>query len=170
MKTEKSKKLTNKWCGIHVYGILVGGWVGNNSWTHPPFCSRHLVPQNVGNILCVCYFLNIGSESKKTMFSALLQEINSELFYLEPHRKVTATTLELFTTNFKNLKNKTTNQISNLDFFVKSGFPKTRDLSPAAPRGVYISRNDPPKKIDNWPGSLGRAEYSANSTYSTYSK
>ena len=24
---------------------------GNNSWTHPPFFSRHLVPQNVGNII-----------------------------------------------------------------------------------------------------------------------
>ena len=23
------------------------------------FVSRHLVPQNVGNIICVCYFLNI---------------------------------------------------------------------------------------------------------------
>ena len=41
------------------------GWVGNNSWTHPPFFSRHLVPQNVGNIIFVCYFLNIGLESKK---------------------------------------------------------------------------------------------------------
>ena len=41
------------------------GWVGNNSWTHPPFFSRHLVPQNVGNIIFVCYFLNIGPESKK---------------------------------------------------------------------------------------------------------
>ena len=52
------------------------------------------------------------------------------------------TTLELFTTNFKNLL-KMTNLFLNLDFLPKSGFPKTRDLSPAAPRGVYISRNDP---------------------------
>ena len=35
------------------------GWVGNNSWIHPPFFWRHLVPQNVGNIICGCYFLNI---------------------------------------------------------------------------------------------------------------
>ena len=67
------------------------------------------------------------------------------LFYLEPHRKVNATTLELFTTNCSPQK-KTTNPFSNLDFFVKCGFPKTRDLSPAAPEGVYISRNDPPPK------------------------
>ena len=25
----------------------------------PPFFSRHLVEQNVGNIICVCYFFNI---------------------------------------------------------------------------------------------------------------
>jgi hypothetical protein len=41
---------------------------------------------------------------------------------------------------------KTTDQsVFKLDFFVKSGFPKIRDLSPVAPRGVYISRNDPKK-------------------------
>ena len=68
------------------------------------------------------------------------------LFYLEPHRKVNATTLEVRATNFKNLKTKPTNPFSNLDFFVKYGFPKTRDLSPTAPRGVYISRNDPKNK------------------------
>ena len=39
--------------------------MGNNSWTHPPFFSRHLVPPNVGNIIFVCYFLNIGSESNR---------------------------------------------------------------------------------------------------------
>ena len=42
-----------------------GGMGGNNSWTHPPFFSRHLVPQNVGNIIFVCYFLNIGLGPKK---------------------------------------------------------------------------------------------------------
>ena len=41
---------------------------------------------------------------------------------------------------------------SNLDFLMKSGFPKTRDLSPAAPRGVYISRNYPQSKTKRkWP-------------------
>ena len=45
----------------------------------------------------------VGVE-QQSMFSALLQEIFPGLFYLEPHRKVNATTLELFTTNFKNLK------------------------------------------------------------------
>ena len=41
------------------------GWVGNNYWIHPPFFSRHLVAQNAGNIIFVCYFLNIGLGSKK---------------------------------------------------------------------------------------------------------
>ena len=27
------------------------GWVGNNSWTHPPFFSRHLTLQNLRNII-----------------------------------------------------------------------------------------------------------------------
>ena len=44
-------------------------WVGNNSWTHPPFFWRYLVPQNVGDIMFVCYFLNIAFVS----FSICLQ-------------------------------------------------------------------------------------------------
>ena len=34
--------------------------MGISSWIHTPFFARHLVPQNVGNIICVCDFLNIG--------------------------------------------------------------------------------------------------------------
>ena len=126
--------------------------MGNKSWMDSPFFSRHLVPQKNGNMICVCYFLNIGLGSKQNQCSSHFSKQSIPgLFYLEPHRKVDATTLELFTTNFKNLNKKLTNLFSNLDLFVKSGFPKTRDLSPAAPRGVYISRNDPPppKKTDN---------------------
>ena len=33
---------------------------------------------------------------------------------------------------------KTTNVFSNLDFLLKSGFPKTRDLSPAPPGGLIF--------------------------------
>ena len=33
--------------------------MGNNSWIHSAFFSRHLVEQNVPNIIFVCYFLNI---------------------------------------------------------------------------------------------------------------
>ena len=55
--------------------------MGNNSWTHPPFFWRHMVPQNVGNIICVCYFLNIVfdifSIFLEIQISALLRKINS---------------------------------------------------------------------------------------------
>ena len=121
--------------------------MGNNSGMDSPFFSRHLVPQNVGNIIFVCYFLNIGLGSKKSQCSPHFSKQSIPgLFYLEPHRKVNATTLELRATNFKNLK-KHTNLFSNLGFLRKSGFPKTRDLSPATPRGVYISRNEHTNKI-----------------------
>ena len=81
------------------------GWVGNNSWMDPPFFSRHLVPQNVGNIICVCYFLNIGLGPTKSQCSPHFSKQSIPgLPYLEPHRKVNATTLELFATNLKTLQ------------------------------------------------------------------
>jgi len=49
-----------------------------------------------------------------------------------------ATTLELSATNFKNLK-KADQSVSKVDLFVKYGFLKTRDLSPAAPRGFMLT-------------------------------
>ena len=52
------------------------GWVGNNSWIHPPFCWRHLVPHNVGNIIFGCYFLNIAF----VIFSILRQIQNGTSF------------------------------------------------------------------------------------------
>ena len=36
--------------GFMFMGFWQVGWVGNNSWTHPPFFSRHLVAQNLRNI------------------------------------------------------------------------------------------------------------------------
>ena len=118
--------------------------VGNNSWTHPAFFSRHLAPQNVGNIIFVCYFLNIGSESKNQCSWHFSKKSIPGLFYLEPHRNVNATTLNFAPQTLKTFKN-TYQSVFKLDFFVTSGFPKTRDLSPAAPRDVYISRIDPPR-------------------------
>ena len=44
---------------------------------------------------------------------------------------------------------KSTKYVSKPNFLVKIGFPKTRVSSPVAPRGVYISRNDPPTKSEN---------------------
>ena len=39
--------------------------MGNNSWMDSAFFWRHLVPQNVGNIIFGCYFLNIGLGPKQ---------------------------------------------------------------------------------------------------------
>ena len=72
----------------------------NISWMDSLFFSRHLVPRNVGNIIFVCYFLNIAF----VIFSMLSQIPNGTslrksipgLPRLEPHRKVNATTLYNF--------------------------------------------------------------------------
>ena len=97
--------------------------MGNNSWMDSVFFSRHLVEQNVGNIIFVCYFLNIGLGPKKVNGLAICSKNQFGLLYLKPHRKVNATTLELSDTNLKKFK-KPTNPFSNLDFLVKYGFPK----------------------------------------------
>ena len=80
--------------------------MGNHSWMDSPFFSRHLVPQNVGNIICVCYFLNIGLGPTKSQCSRHFSKKSIPgLPYLEPHRKVNATELELRATNFRNFTN-----------------------------------------------------------------
>ena len=117
-------------------------WVGNNYWLDPPFFSRHLVPQNVGNIVVVCYFLNIGSESNK--INVLLTSPSNQFrdyFIWNRIEKLMPQLWNFSPQTLKTLK-KLTNLFSNLDFLPKSGFPKTLDLSMDFP----------------WrPGSLGRA-------------
>ena len=99
--------------------------MGNNSWTHPAFFSRHLVPQNLRNIIFVCYFLNIGLGSKTNQCSSHFSKQSIPgLFYLEPHRKVNATTLELFTTNFKKQKQNRPTCFQTLTFCRNLGFQK----------------------------------------------
>ena len=39
--------------------------MGNDSWMDSAFFLRHLVPQNIGNLIFGCYFLNIGIGPKK---------------------------------------------------------------------------------------------------------
>ena len=102
--------------------------MGNNSWTHPPFFSRHLVPQNVGNIIFVCYFLNIGLGSKQINVLSTsprnqfrdyhtwhrIEKLMPQLWNFLPHTLKTLQT--------------TANLFSNLDFLPKSEFPKTLDF------------------------------------------
>ena len=51
-----------------------------------------------------------------------------------------------FPTGNKKTSKQIDQTVFKLDFWQKSGFPKIRELSPVAPRGFYISRNDPNKK------------------------
>ena len=103
--------------------------MGNNSWTHPPFVSRHLVPQNVGNIICVCYSLNIGLGSNRII--VLLTSPSNQFqdyFIWNRIEKLMPQLWNFSPQTFKTLQ-KTVNLFSNLDFFLKPGFPKTLDLS-----------------------------------------
>ena len=95
--------------------------MGNNSWIHPPFFSRHLVPHNVGNIMLVVIFsilcLLFSQYCLKSKTELPFKKTILGLFYLKPPRKVSATELELRTTKLKKTKTKPTNLFSNLDFF-----------------------------------------------------
>ena len=122
------------------------GWVGNNSWTRPPFFSRHLVPQNVGNIffrfLFSQYWVGVEKNQCSRHFS---KKSIPGLFYLEPHRKVNATTLELFTTHFKNLKTKRPTRFQTLTFWWNLGFQKP-GICPRQPPGGFIFPEMTPNK------------------------
>ena len=81
------------------------------------FFSRHLVPQNVGNIICVCYFLNIGLGSTKNQCSRhyfiwnRIEKLMPQLWNFSPQ------TLKTF--------KKLTNLFSNLETFCRNlGFQK----------------------------------------------
>ena len=56
--------------------------MGNNSWIHPAFFSRHLVEQNVPNRIFGCYFLNMVFDifSIFAIFSILSQIPNALSF------------------------------------------------------------------------------------------
>ena len=124
--------------------------MGNNSWMDSPFFSRHLVPQNVGNIMLFVIFsildlvqqkVNVLGTSPRNQFRDYhtwnrIEKLMPQLWNFSPH-------------TFKTLQ-KTANLFSNLDFLPKSGFPKTLDLSMDFPR-IFHGFPTP------WPGSLGRA-------------
>ena len=92
-----------------------------------------------------CYFVNIGSVSKKV--NDLLASPSNQFRDYSIWNRIERLVPQLWNFAPQTLQTvqKTTKLCSNLDFLTKSGFPKTRDLSPAAPWGVYISRKDPPK-------------------------
>ena len=120
--------------------------MGNNYWTHPPFFSRHLVPQNVGNITFVCYFLNIGLGSKKVNGLGTSPKNQIRDYFIWNRIEKLMPQLWNFSPQTLKTLQKTTNLFSNLDFWPKSGFPKTRDLSRQPPGGFIFPEMTPKTK------------------------
>ena len=109
--------------------------MGNNSWMDSAFVWRHLVPQNVGNIIFGCYFLNIGLGPTKSQWSRhLFEKSIPGLFYSKPPRKVSATELELRPKNLKNRKINRPTCFQTLTFCRNLSFQKILDLSMDFPR------------------------------------
>ena len=128
--------------------------MGNNSGTHPPlFFATSGPTKRRKHYLCLLFSqywvgveqINVLGTSPRNQFRDY--SIWNRIEKLMPqHCNFSPRTLKT--------SKKTDQPFSNLGFLVKSGFPKTRDLSPAAPRGVYISRNDPKKNIIS--GKIGQ--------------
>ena len=120
--------------------------MGNNSWTHPPFF-RDIWSHRTSETLFLFVIFSILDWVQQKVNDLLTSPNNQFRDYHTWNRieKLMPQHWNFAPQTLKTLQ-KTTNLFSNLDFLQKSGFPKTRDLSPAAPRGVYISRNDPQKR------------------------
>ena len=120
--------------------------MGNNSWIHPPFFSLDLVAQNVRNMSFLFIFSILGRSPKK--INGLLTSPNNQFRDYHIWNRIEKLMPQHWIFAPQTLKSlqKTTNLFANLGFLQKSGFPKTRDLSPATPLGRYISRNDTQKK------------------------
>ena len=109
--------------------------MGNNSWIHPPFFWRHLVPQNVGHIIFVCYFLNIGLGPKKVNGLAICSKNQFRDYFIRNRlEKLVPLNWNFAPQNLKNRRKQPTNLFSNLDFLSTSEFPKILGLSMDFPR------------------------------------
>ena len=84
---------------------------------------------------------------EKSIISSLLQAINSGTILSGTTSKSYCHNIGNSTTIFTTFK-KTDHSVFKLDFVVRFLFPKTRDLSPAAPPGGFIfPEMTPPKHI-----------------------
>ena len=126
------------------------GRARNHSRMDSPLLSRHLTLQNLRNINFLIVFPILDGGPRKVN-DLLTSPSNPFRDYSIWNR------IEQFVPQHWNFApqilktlQKTAKLFSHLDFLAKYGFPKTRDLSPVAPGGVYISRNDPQKKIFFW--------------------
>ena len=121
--------------------------MGNNSRMDSPRVSRDLVLQNLKNIdfICTSQYFKGGPTKVTCLFISPNNNFRdhshqNRLKKLVPRAHFSKHVSE------KHLR-KSTKHFSKPDFLVKFGFPKTRVSSPAAPRGVYISRKRPHEKM-----------------------
>ena len=119
-------------------GKIILGWIPVEFW-------HHLVSQNLKTLIFSIF--HFGRWGPRKVDDLVTSPINQFWDYFIRNRieKLVPVNYQFPTGNKKHLKT-STKPFSNLDFWQKSGFPKIRDLSLVAPRGVYISRNDPPNK------------------------
>ena len=96
-----------------------------------------------------CYFLNLGSESKKV--NDLLTSPNNQFRDYSVWNRIEKLVPQHWNFAPQTLKtvHKTAKFVSNLDLLPKSGFPKNRDLSPAAPGGFIFLEMTPTKNLGN---------------------
>ena len=111
--------------------------MGNNYGMDSPRCLRDLVLQNLKTLiflLCSQYPSWGGSKKVDDLPTSPINQFRDH-----SHRNRIEKLVPVnyqFATGFKKTKLKEINQtVFKLDFLQKSGFPKTRDLSPVAPRG-----------------------------------
>ena len=163
-------------------GFWQVGMVGNSSRIDSPLLSRHLTLQNLRNIIRFVIFSILGRRSKKSQWSPHFpkQSIRG-LFDLKPHRKVSATELQLRATNLKKLPNND-QRVFKPWLFAEIWVSKNpRSVPGSPPGGLYFQKWHPkniffgnigqPSKIvivwqngflffafcfgPSWPGSLG---------------
>ena len=126
--------------------MIMGLWsVGNNSGTHPPLLSRHLVLQNLRNINFPLILSRFPWRPTKSQWSPHFSKQSVPgLFYLEPHRKVSATTLELRATNFKNFT-QNDQTVFKAWLFAEIWVSKSPGFVPGSPPGGFIFLDMTPK-------------------------
>ena len=126
--------------------------MGNNSWMDSPFFVRDIWSHKTSETLFLFVILSILDWAQQKVNVLLTSPSNQfrDYFIWNRIEKLVPLNWNFAPQTLKTLQ-ETTKLFSNLNLLPKSGFPKTRDLSPAAHRGVYISRNAPPKnKYGKW--------------------
>ena len=128
--------------------------MGNSSWTHFHFF-RDIWSHKTSETLFVFVIfsiLDLGPKKTKDLLTSPKNQFRDN-FIRNRIEKVVPLNWNFSPRALKTSK-KRTNPFSNLDFLPKSGFPKTRDLSPAAPRGFIFPEMTPTKIFSCNPSGL----------------